>query len=497
MSTHAAIAGMRGRALQASRARTKWFSRPVVIGLCVLPLGIAALAPQDAWGAALLAYVNALIIGVSAVRLLKQGTLQGLIPVLFLLWMGLGWVLGTMYFAMFVPEMTYKTMNDERLVLAGNAKLQLCVLVFLVLYLSIFGLLASRRVRFTEYPIDGRRATRLSLAAAALFVPGLTLNALGKLQLLPEPLEYVANGANLYLAALPLVIGAMFGHIGFALRFLTLTFLGAVAAFNILGNARGDAAMPIAMFTLGYMFISGVTPRRKFISMIVGAFVFLVIVVVGDTTRAVLRNIGFGDLSARVEALGQWQEVAARTSPFTKTFGRLFWTAGHTILTMMPESYSYLDFEPDVYFTELLMRQLPGKLVHTPAYYSSTERLRAYDFNITDKSSVELSFLGSMWMLGGWVPLILGSIAIALIHVLLSHLLAALASRSCYAAVFVFAMIALALLWGQNLDLISQTRWLTWRVGIATVLYVLFVGPLLSGPARPAPPGPAVARRPA
>ncbi len=471
-----------GDRLQAVGQRPRWFTRPATIALSVIPFVILGLAPQDAWSAGLLAYANALIIGVAAIRFLKQGTLQGLIPVLFLLWLGVGWVLGTIYFAAFLPEMTYKTVNDERLMLHGNAGLQLKVFVFLLIYLGTFSTFASRRMKLSEYRAAPREATRFALAAMALFVPGLLLNAVNKAVGLPGPLEYVANGANLYLAALPLTVGAMFAHIGFPLKVITLVFLAAIAGFNVLGNARGDAAMPLAMFTLGYLLLSGVSQQRKFMSMIVGTVAFLAIVVIGDTTRTVLKGIGFGDLSARVEALSQWQEVAARTSPFAKTFGRLFWTAGHTILTLVPDSYTYVDFSVGPFIKEFFLRQLPGKLVATPAYYSSPERLRAYDFNITDVTSVELSFLGSLWMLGGWPPLLAGSVAVAVLHVLLSHLIAAMARRSGYMAIFFFSMVAMALVWAQNLDIISQTRWLNWRLAIAAVLYVLMVGPLVRAP---------------
>lgn len=471
--------------LQPAHERPTWLSRPVAISLAAIPLLILTFTRSEHQPAALMAYLNAVIIGSAAVHFTRQGTLQGLIPVLFLLWPGMGWVLGTIYFAMFVPEMSYMTMNSKRYNLDGAAKLQSAILVFLLIYLSIYLLFAAKRPRLSECCVDRVKARRLALATLGIVVPGLTLNAVRKLFGLPGPLEYLANGANLYVSALPLVIGAVFASLNTPIRVITLAFLGAVAVFNVLGNARGDAAMPLAMFSLGYMFVSGVSAKRKFTAAVVGAVVFLAIVVIGDTTRVVLGNIGFGNLEQRVEALSQWREVTAKVSPFTKTFGRLYFTAGHTLVTMIPDTYSYLDFDPALFVEELLARQAPAVLYNHPPYYSTPFLLKRYDFNITEETSVELSFIGSLWMLGGWLPLILGSIGISLVHVLLSRMLARMARRSAYRAVFCFAMIALAILWAQNLDFISQTRWLAWRLVFATILYFGFVRLLMSGDAPP------------
>lgn len=474
-------------ALQPANTRPRWFTRPVVIALVLLPLPIFALAPSEYWAGAVLAYLNACIIGIASARFLKQATIQSLIPVLYMIWLGMGWVLGVLYFAMFVPEMHYKTMNDRRFNLDGMVHLQLVVMTFLGVYYGVYGLLSSKRMKFSQYAVDVRRANMLAMATLAIVVPGLLWNAINKIVGLTGLMEYIANGAQLYLAALPLVMGAVFKQLSFPLKVITLTFLAIVAGFNVIGNARGEALLPLAMFTLGFLFISGVSQKQKFLATVAGVFAFLAIIVVGDTTRVVLRDIGFGDLSTRVEALGRWQEVAAKTPILSKVFGRLYFTGGHTLVTMLPERYPYLEFDAGEYVKELVSRQLPGRFVPIPAYYSTPYLLRSYDFNITDKTSVELSFLGSLWMLGGWIPLILGSAGMALVHVAISHMLAGMARRSAYQAIFFFAMIAAAIVWGHNLDPISQTRWLVWRLAIAAMFFYLFIRPVLGGSPRPAP----------
>src|SRR5687767_8305613 len=90
-----------------SRSKVLWFTLPVVIPLLVLPAVIVVATPVEYLGGSLLAYLNCLICGAVMVRFVRQRTLEGLIPVLFLTWMMLAWPVASIYFAIFYPEARY------------------------------------------------------------------------------------------------------------------------------------------------------------------------------------------------------------------------------------------------------------------------------------------------------------------------------------------------------------------------------------------------------
>src|SRR6185369_141156 len=136
---------------------------------------------------------------------------------------------------------------------------------------------------------------------------------------------------------------------------------------------------------------------------------------IGNTTRVLMGSIGFQDIGARLSAMGDWQEALNRTPVLVSTFHRLFFVGGHSIIAYTPEYYHYLDFSWTDYGWEFLTRLLPGKLFYAP-FYSDNERLRDYGFLITDESSFPMSLLGSLYMLGGLIPVAAGATAFGVFH---------------------------------------------------------------------------------
>jgi hypothetical protein len=94
-----------------------------------------------------------------------------------------------------------------------------------------------------------------------------------------------------------------------------------------------------------------------------------------------------------------------------------------------------------------------------------------------------MSLLGSLYMLGGVVPVILGACAIAGFHSLLSRLIGLANRRSRHLGLFIFSMMASTLIWSQNVDLITNVRVTAWRVLSAFVLYGALLRPLAERPA--------------
>src|SRR5262249_24546992 len=197
-------------------------------------------------------------------------------------------------------------------------------------------------------------------------------------------------------------------------------------------------------------------------------------------------SIGFADLGTRLNAFAEWQEVLRRTPVLAATFQRLFFVGGHSIIAYSPEYFPYVDFSWSNYLWELCTRLLPGKLFYEP-FYSTNERLQAFGFLISEESSSPMSLLGSLYLLGGVVPVAIGAFVIALFHCLLGGIIDLASRRSRYLGLFIFSMIASTLIWSQNVDLITHVRVTAWRVLSAFVLYLAILPPLPQRRARPRP----------
>jgi hypothetical protein len=244
----------------------------------------------------------------------------------------------------------------------------------------------------------------------------------------------------------------------------------------------------VALFLMGLIFLSDL--RRHWKKWIVASAMicFPIALVVGNTTRAITQTVGFRDLNARLQAMSKWQDVLARTPVLTSTFDRLFFTAGHTIVAFSPEQFPYVDFSWKRYGVEFVTRLLPRRFMRELYYSEQPNRiLRAYGFLITDETSEPLSMIGSLYMLGGFIPVVAGGLAIGFFHSGVRSYLRAARRRSPYLAIFSFAMIASEMLRGHNRDLISHVRTLVWNGIGAFALFHLCVRPLAIGlPARAA-----------
>jgi hypothetical protein len=212
---------------------------------------------------------------------------------------------------------------------------------------------------------------------------------------------------------------------------------------------------------------------------------FPLAMVVSDTTRIVTNSIGFTDINARLGALNQWQDVLLQTPVLTSTFGRLFFIGGHSIITLSPEHYPYIDFSPSRYAFEFVMRMLPKRFFGT-LYYSEQPNiiLRLYGFLITPETSYPLSTVASLYMLGGVVPVAVGGALIGLFHSTVGYGLRRARRRSPYLALIVFAMISTELLWGQNRDPISHVRSILWNGTAGVILFQFVIRPLVGDVAR-------------
>lgn len=433
--------------------------------------------PAEHLPGALLAYANLLLIGAAAIYFVQQRTLQGLIPVLFLLWFAAGWSLPTLYFATLFPKAVYYAYADRREILFGAVRVQSVGFAFLVAYLTTVLTLSGRYPPWTFSVATRLTDRRVGTLVLWIVMAAITLHAVSQVVPLPGPLVYVAAGSYNYLHGLMLLVGVLFLRLPGHVRLRALVFMALAAAFYLIGNARGLAVLPATLFVVGLIFLSDVSQRYKTWTVIVACAALPLALVIGNTTRTLLGSIGFTEIGARLDALGQWQEVLSNTPVLAATFHRLFFVGGHSIIAFSPEYIPYLDFSPAAYGWELLTRLLPGKLFYEP-FYSTNDRLREYGFLITAETSYPMSLLGSLYMLGGVVPVILGGSAFGVFHALLGRGIGWANRRSRYLGLFIFSMIASTLIWSQNVDLIANFRVTAWRVLSALVLYGVILRPL-------------------
>lgn len=461
-------------------ARQTWFVYPLVIGLLILPALILAAARADDRPGLMLAYVNVTIIGAAMAYFVRRRTLHAILPVLFLAWLLFSWPLASIYFGVFFPDAGYVLIdNTRRAYVSGNVRVQSVVLLFLLVYLSIVSVLGRWQTPVADYRESTPAGSVTALIAMAISMFGLTFKAVGQFLEKESLPRYLADASFLYLNGVPLVVGVLFPIVPVVLRVLFLAFLGGIGFFFLLGTGRGLALLPIALFLFGLLFVSSMTQRWKVTVLTIALLAFPFVLVVGETTRALLGKGGFEHVEHRLETMGRWQEVAAEGSILGRTFGRMFFIGGHSIITLTPDSMEYLKFEAPRYITELVTRLfVPGR-IYADHYYSSTTQLKRYKFLITKATSVELSFLGSMWLIGGVLPVIVGSALVALLHLLAGWWLRTAARASPYQGAFFLAMISYHMLWGQNLDLISHSRNLIWQMVFATIVWYLFIRPIL------------------
>ena len=455
------------------------------IAAVVAPVVISVTAPHEQLAGALVAYLNLLVFGVAAAYFISSGTLQGLIPVIFLTWLEAAWPLASIYFATQCPEYAYVTTVDERQFLFRNLWVQTVTLAFVLAYLGTTFAFRGRATAWSMPLSSASSARRVPGVVLVLVIGAITLHAVSKVVTLPDVIQYFADGGYLYLHGLMFMVGALFLRLRVHTRSWALLFMGLAASFYVLGNARGQAGLPVALFLAGIVLLSDLKYHWKAWIVTVACVSFPLALVIANTTRQMTGTIGFGDLASRLRALGQWHEVVSTTPVLASTFGRLFFIGGHTIVTMSPEQFPFVDFAPLTYVWEFLTRLLPRRLMFD-SYYSANPNviLMRYDFLVTEETSVPVSLIGSLYMLGGLTPVMLGGMAIAMFHCLVARCLGRLARYSPYLGLFVFAMIATNLLWAQNLDPITHVRGVVWAGVAAIVLYQLVLRPFLAEPVR-------------
>ncbi len=294
-------------------------------------------------------------------------------------------------------------------------------------------------------------------------------------------LGYLLSGMFNYLYAVPLVIGVLYPKIPRTVRIAVLTFFAVTSPVYLLYHSRFNLLVPWVMMAAGILFFSEWPPRKKMTLLLVILIAFPLMIVIGEVTR------GGGNqnqsLERRKELLANWKEFLSQNSALSQTMSRFFSTGGHSIITLSPEQVEYLEFQPVKYVTELVVSTLvPGRL-YSDYYYSTTYHLNRYGLRVGTTTSVELSLPGSLWMLGGWLPVFVGGLYIGMLHLFVMNWLRAATRKSAYQGLFYLSVILGTVAWGFNWDPITLTRGLLRVMLAAVILWHFLVRPLLGNSA--------------
>jgi hypothetical protein len=470
------------------RVSQRWFTTPLVAALIILPVSILFFAPVVHRLGMLLAYGNILIIGLAMVYFVRQRTFEASLPILFLTWLVASWPISSIYFGFFDPDAAYITVHETREpLLDGNLQLQAVTMVFVLAYLMPVILLnRSRNSAIPSFSSRNPATNRFLYLATALTIFAYGCGAVTRLTSETGSIViYVMLGVFLYSYAIPLIVGVLSPKTSYTSQIWVFGFLGATSLLFIMFNHRFFAIAPWAMILFGYLFFGESSARKKLTLLAIGVVAFPLVLVIGDTVRTLSKG-KYQELSKeeRHEFLNRWDEWLSHGSVLSRTFSRLFSPSGHAIITRTPDEVPYLEFDAARFAGEFFtVVFVPNRFYYDP-FYSTTFHLNDYDHRVTEKTSEELTLPGSLWMLGGLIPVILGAIAAGLLHSGVMVWIKRAARKSPYQGLFYLAMIAGPIMFGFNLDIISHTRALVRGIAIAIVVWYCLVKWVLGRSAR-------------
>jgi hypothetical protein len=228
----------------------------------------------------------------------------------------------------------------------------------------------------------------------------------------------------------------------------------------------------------GLLFLSNWSSKRKVMLTLVIGVVFPLVLTIGEAARG-LRRASDATVGERWNVLTGWEQIFSRGSFFDQTMSRLFSTGGHSLITMTPQDIPYIDFEFSRYLREYALTVfVPGRIYADP-YYSSSYLLNPYGLRVNQYTSVELTIPGSLWILGGWLPVLLGGVWIGVLQVIVMRWISAATAKSPYQGLFYLTFIMAAFMNGITTELMWITTVIFRRALAAIVLWHLFARPIL------------------
>lgn len=362
-----------------------------------------------------MALANVFVTGLICIRILRVNPVSGLVPCLFLVPTVILGSISTLYFSALSPD-SFATfgLNKTWFFVQSNAFYQGTVMVCVVTLALPWLLFQPADRSLAKYASFRRAAVNATMPTFLVFVG--SISALLALRLLSiessTPVGYIVYGVFRYTTALPLVAGAAWADLPKRTRLFILGVLTLNVLLNTATNSRYYAFIPPAFFASGVMFFSGVSIRRKYLTLVTVVCVVAGVLVIGNAARRLGLGLWYGgieDLQHRIEVLTQKSDQLTNVRWGDEIFGRLFFLGGHQIVTLMPSVAGFKQFDLSIYIAEvasqgLLPRHFANYLVRP--YHEEKSSLVALGHRLSERHSVERSFIGAAWELGGYGPLI-------------------------------------------------------------------------------------------
>lgn len=447
-----------------------WLGIPLLIAGVALPVMIFMTVDGEHLPGILVAYLNCVIIGCALVYLGSRRTIESMVPLIVLPLMMVAWPLSSIYYAVSGKTDAVIELMDRASLpfLQDNLRLQLVVLTFLLGYLPIVLIGARRRGPVPPpYIPNYRRWVNVCLVILVIaFAPFLVVRTLN----LPFP--WLPAGIMKYSQGVMFLCGVYFFALSKKSKLFLLSFVGGILFYTTITSDRGLIAFAVLVGMAGAFFLGPLTQKAKIGLMTVILVGLPMFVLIGNTTRLVMGGKRTVQLREQYEIMKQWRDIQGDVSAIESVLARAHWTGGHAILSTTPEDLPFWDLNPVKYITEGLSLLLPAIIYYDP-YYHGNWMLTQYGLRINEVTSVEVSLLGHLWLLGGYPIVFIGALACGLMHFVLMWRLRAVHQRSELRAMTQFGVVSILLITCTGIDLLYQFRSLVWYWLFGWVTYHL------------------------
>ena len=429
---------------------------------------------------AVIALANVVLTGLICFRLLRVNPVTGFVACFFLIPNTIQSGVSTLYFSIFNPVIFATYGGGRWYLMNDNAHFQLTAMVCIACFSLPWLLLQRADWTLDRYAAFRRAAVNVAMPTFLVFTACIVSLLAIRIFSIPATtiVGYVVYGLFRYTHALPMVAGVAWADLSWRSRFFVLSVLAVNVLINTATNSRYYAFVPVAFFAAGVMFLSVVSTRRKYVALFGMLGVVAVALVLGDTGRRLgvgLWQGGVEDLRRRYEVLTQKSDEVLDVRWGDQIFGRLFTMGGHQITTLMPRVMTFKQFDLPIYVAEVLSqgflpRNLAIALVRP--YHEEKTSLVSIGHRLSEKHSVERSFIGAAWELGGYGPLIVISIAAgALVLAIVAVVERQLLPRAPRMAAVCFAMLCDSVMQSVPEGLPSMAHECIYSVVVGTGVY--------------------------
>lgn len=462
----------------ASAPRYGWLLIPfaafIVAGILLLSFADSRDRP-----AAVSAVVVAILAVILSYCLIKRHPVTGLIPAIFMLAITARTSLPTLYFSIFSPSASVSPGGTAIRLLDSNVEFQFATLLSLSAIAVPWLVLQSRQKAPFTYDGFLKAAVAVESSAFILFATMAGLLVVLRIAIVgPEtPIGYLVYGAFRYTQGLPLLTGAAWGGLRARRKTLVLVTLAANLAFNSIANSRAYGFLPIMFLFVGVLFLSQVGFLRKLTGAGMIFLVLAVSLVVGNASRRMGLGLWYGgaqDLRNRIDVISERSNELIPVNWADEIFIRLFFNGGHELVMFFPNAYPFKPLDPAYFTAEVVTNAVLPRGIATlavPPIYEEKSSLLSIGHRLTSHHSVERSFVGAGWELGGYGPVAMISLLTGCYMLVIVALLFQLFSLSRGAGVFAFAVVLDRTLTSINEGLPSLAH---------ELLYALVIGATLS-----------------